>query len=118
MRIMVGCGAAGAIAAAFGAPLTGAFYAFELIVGVYSVANVAAIMAAALSAVLTATALGGAPYALNVPPVLAVQPLHYLPLMGIGLAAAALGVGCDAGDRSCGPGVQAPRPCPPGRARP
>ncbi len=92
LRIMVGCGAAGAIAAAFGAPLTGAFYAFELIVGVYSVANVASIMAAALTAVLTATALGGAPYALNVAPVLAVKPLHYLPLMGIGLAAALLGV--------------------------
>ncbi len=93
MRIMVGCGAAGAIAAAFGAPLCGAFYAFELIVGVYSVANVAAIMAAALSAVLTATALGGAPYALNAQVVLAVKPLHYLPLMAIGLVAAALGVG-------------------------
>ncbi len=92
LRIMVGCGAAGAIAAAFGAPLTGAFYAFELIVGVYSIANVAPILAAALSAVLTATALGGAPYALNVAPVLAVKPLHYLPLMAIGLVAAALGV--------------------------
>ncbi len=93
LRIMVGCGAAGAIAAAFGAPLTGAFYAFELIIGVYSIANVASVTAAAVTAVLTATALGGAPYALNVAPVLAVKPLHYLPLMGIGLVAAAIGVG-------------------------
>jgi CIC family chloride channel protein len=92
LRIMVGCGAAGAIAAAFGAPLTGAFYAFELIVGVYSVGNVAAIMAASLSAVLTATALGGAPYALNAAPVVGVQPIHYVMLMGIGLLACALGV--------------------------
>ncbi len=92
MRIMVGCGAAGAIAAAFGAPLTGAFYAFELIIGVYSIANVASVAAAALTAVLTATALGGAPYALHVSPVVGVRPLDYLPLMGIGLAAAALGV--------------------------
>jgi CIC family chloride channel protein len=93
LRIMVGCGAAGAIAAAFGAPLTGAFYAFELIVGVYSVANVASVTTAALTGVLTATALGGAPYALNAEVVLAVKPLHYLPLMSIGLVAAALGVG-------------------------
>jgi CIC family chloride channel protein len=92
LRIVVGCGAAGAIAAAFGAPLTGAFYAFELIVGVYSVANVASVTTAALTGVLTATALGGAPYALNVAPVLAVKPLHYLPLMAIGLTAAVLGV--------------------------
>ena len=31
LRVLVGCGAAAAIAAAFGAPLTGAFYAFELV---------------------------------------------------------------------------------------
>jgi len=30
---MVGCGAAAAIAGAFGAPLAGAFYAFELVIG-------------------------------------------------------------------------------------
>jgi len=35
-RIMVGSGAAGAIAGAFGAPLAGAFYAFELIIGGYT----------------------------------------------------------------------------------
>lgn len=92
LRIMVGCGAAGAIAAAFGAPLTGAFYAFELIVGVYSVSNVAAITAASLSAVLTATALGGAPYALATAPVLGVRPIHYLMLMAIGLVACAIGI--------------------------
>src|SRR6201998_852169 len=31
-RLMVGCGAAAAIAGAFGAPLAGAFYAFELVI--------------------------------------------------------------------------------------
>ena len=46
LRMLVGCGAAAAIAAAFGAPLTGAFYAFELIVGVYSVGSAAPILAA------------------------------------------------------------------------
>ena len=92
LRIMVGCGAAGAIAAAFGAPLTGAFYAFELVVGVYSIGNVAAVTAASLSAVLTATALGGAPYALNAAPVVGVRPIHYLMLMAIGLVAASIGV--------------------------
>ena len=36
LRLMVGCGAAGAIAGAFGAPLAGAFYAFELVMGGYT----------------------------------------------------------------------------------
>ena len=47
---MVGCGAAGAIAAAFGAPITGAFYACELIVGVYYVSSAAPVLAAWLTA--------------------------------------------------------------------
>jgi CIC family chloride channel protein len=38
-RLMVGCGAAAAIAGAFGAPLAGAFYAFELVLGGYTPAN-------------------------------------------------------------------------------
>src|SRR6267378_3041386 len=39
MRLLVGCGAAGAIAGAFGAPFAGAFYAFELIIGGYTAAT-------------------------------------------------------------------------------
>jgi CIC family chloride channel protein len=49
MRLLVGCGAAGAIAAAFDAPLAGAFYAFEAILGAYSVSSLVPI---AISAVL------------------------------------------------------------------
>jgi chloride channel protein, CIC family len=48
LRLIVGCGAAGAIAGAFGAPLAGAFYAFELIIGSYSVASLAPVGIAAL----------------------------------------------------------------------
>jgi CIC family chloride channel protein len=48
LRVLVGCGAAGAIAGAFGAPLAGAFYAFELIIGSYSAASLAPVGLAAL----------------------------------------------------------------------
>ena len=60
-RMLLGCGAAGAIAAAFGAPLTGAFYAFELIIGAYSLANAAPVIAAAVAGALAVKTLGGAP---------------------------------------------------------
>jgi CIC family chloride channel protein len=54
MRMLVGCGAAGAIAGAFGAPLAGAFYGFELIIGSYAVASLAPVGMAALVGYLTA----------------------------------------------------------------
>ena len=48
-RIMVGCGAAAAIAGAFGAPLAGAFYAFELIIGGYTPASLTPVGVAAVA---------------------------------------------------------------------
>lgn len=48
-RIMVGCGAAAAIAGAFGAPLAGAFYAFELVLGGYTPASLASVGVAAVT---------------------------------------------------------------------
>jgi CIC family chloride channel protein len=52
LRILVGCGAAAAIAGAFGAPLAGAFYGFELVVGTYSVASLAPVGIAAVTGFL------------------------------------------------------------------
>jgi CIC family chloride channel protein len=48
-RIIVGSGAAAAIAGAFGAPLAGAFYAFELVLGGYAPASLAPIGVAAVT---------------------------------------------------------------------
>ena len=50
MRLLVACGAAGAISAAFGAPLAGAFYAFEVVLGAYAVASLVPVMASAMIA--------------------------------------------------------------------
>jgi chloride channel protein, CIC family len=54
LRTLVGCGSAGAIAGAFGAPIAGAFYAFELIIGSYSAASLAPVGVAALVGYLVA----------------------------------------------------------------
>ncbi|MBL6852760.1 MAG: chloride channel protein [Alphaproteobacteria bacterium] len=56
-RTFVASGAAAAIAAAFNAPLAGAFYAYELILGNYSVRALAPIAAASLASVMTERAL-------------------------------------------------------------
>jgi CIC family chloride channel protein len=45
---MVGCGAAAAIAGAFNAPLAGAFYAFELVIGGYTPASLTPVGVAAV----------------------------------------------------------------------
>src|SRR5579863_2530632 len=93
LRMLVGCGAGGAIAAAFGAPLTGAFYAFELIIGAYSLANAIPVFAATLAASLTTQAVINAPYNITAPTVAPLTFLHYGALIGLGLVAAAVGVG-------------------------
>jgi chloride channel protein, CIC family len=93
LRVLVGCGAGGAIAAAFGAPLTGAFYAFELIIGAYSLANAIPVFAATLAASLTTQAIIGAPYDITAPTVAPLTFVDYGALIGLGVVAAAVGVG-------------------------
>lgn len=50
MRLLVACGASGAIGAAFGAPLAGTFFAFEVVLGSYSVSSLVPVVASALAA--------------------------------------------------------------------
>jgi CIC family chloride channel protein len=92
LRTLVGAGAGAAIAAAFGAPLTGAFYAFEIVIGAYTVANIAPVAAAALAAVLVAKGLGSSPYLLK-SSVTAVQSWSDYGLYALlGLLAAGFGI--------------------------
>ena len=57
MRLLVACGAAGAISAAFSAPLAGAFYAFEVVLGAYTSAGLVPVIASAVTAWLIARQL-------------------------------------------------------------
>jgi CIC family chloride channel protein len=59
-RLLVGCGAAAAIAAAFNAPLAGAFYGFEVVLGAYSVGSLAPVVTASVTATLIANGINGA----------------------------------------------------------
>lgn len=66
LRVLVGCGAAAAIGGAFNAPLCGAFYGIELIIGVYSIATLPFVVIASLAGTLTVQLLLGGTPALNV----------------------------------------------------
>ena len=66
LRVLVGAGTAAAIGGAFNAPLCGAFYGIELIIGVYSIATLPFVVIAALVGTLTAQILAGAVPALRV----------------------------------------------------
>jgi chloride channel protein, CIC family len=57
MRLLVACGAAGAISAAFSAPLAGAFYAFEVVLGAYTSAGLVPVIASAVASWLVARRL-------------------------------------------------------------
>lgn len=65
MRTLVGAGAGASIAAAFGAPLAGAFYAFEIVIGAYTPSAIAPVVAAALTGTLVAHGLGAPSYTIE-----------------------------------------------------
>lgn len=91
LRTLVGAGAGAAIAGAFGAPFTGAFYAFELIVGSYTVANAVPIVAASWAGYLVAQTLGGSPHIVD-PTETSLKAVDYIVCAALGVLAAAVGV--------------------------
>lgn len=75
VRTLVGCGAAGAIGAAFNTPLAGVIFAMEVVLMEYTIAGFAPIMLAAVGATaVTHIAYGGSP-AFEIP------AIHPLPVM-------------------------------------
>jgi len=92
LRTLVGAGTGAAIGAAFGAPLTGAFYAFEIVIGAYTPAAIAPVAAAAIAGVATARTLGGVPYLITVDSTGITRNMDYLAFIGIGLVCAFVGI--------------------------
>lgn len=92
LRVLVGAGSGAAIGAAFGAPLTGAFYAFEIVIGAYTPASIAPVVAATISAVITARTLGATPYLIAAQSSQHLSAANYILYAGLGLIAALLGI--------------------------
>jgi CIC family chloride channel protein len=84
-RIMVGCGAAAAISGAFGAPLAGAFYAFELVIGGYTSASLTPVGVAAVAGYLVTHGFEALSLGISVGPVGDVtgQDLALAALLGV-----------------------------------
>lgn len=92
LRLLVGAGAGAAVGAAFGSPLTGAFYAFEIVIGTYAPAALAPVAAAALVAATVARGFGEAPYLIVAPRTLTLTTPDYLLYALLGLACAIAGI--------------------------
>ena len=92
LRTLVGAGTAAAISAAFGAPLAGAFYAFEIVLGAYSPATIAPVAIASLAAAVTARSLGVTPYVISAGSTHPVATAEYLLYALLGLVCAGLGI--------------------------
>ena len=120
LRVIVACGAAGAIAATFNAPLTGMFFGFEIVLKEFSMDALAATVLSAVTADLISRAFfGAAPFFSAIPHELTVNnDAAYLLIALLGVAAGLLGVafqktlyrGEDAADALWGPRPQWLRP--------
>ena len=93
LRVLVGCGSAAAISAAFNSPLTGAFYAFELVIGSYTLQYLAPVAFAALCGNLAINAISNGSPMFELPPTLSVESHDYLLFLLLGFGAAAVAIG-------------------------
>jgi len=93
LRTLVGAGAGAGVGAAFGAPLAGAFYAFEIVIGTYSTAAVAPVVAASLVAAAIMRQLGPEPWLMAATDNRIITLGDYAAYAVLGLVCALLGIG-------------------------
>ncbi|HTI03390.1 MAG TPA: chloride channel protein [Acidisoma sp.] len=92
LRLMVGCGAAGAIGAAFNAPMAGAFYGIELVIGTYTIANLAPVVVASLTAVFVERGLHGGIDGFDLILPSSFPVVQYIPILALGIICALAGI--------------------------
>ena len=93
LRLLVACGAAGGISATFNAPIAGVFFALELILRDFATESFGVVVLASVTAdVIGRAAFGSTPF-LSLPAFHTAAPVEYLLYAGLGILAAAVGVG-------------------------
>lgn len=93
LRVLVACGAAGGIAATFNAPLTGPFFAMELILSSFSVESFAAVVVASVTASVIGRSVLGDEAFLQLPDLELADAREYLLIVLLGVVVGAVGVG-------------------------
>ena len=84
---------AGAIGAAFNAPLTGAFYGIELVIGTYTIGNLAPVVVASLTAVFVERGLGGGIEGFDLILPSDFPVVQFIPILALGIICALAGIG-------------------------
>lgn len=87
-RTMLGCGAAAAVAASFNAPMAGALFAHEVVVGHYAMSAFAPVVVSSVTATLVSRAVFGDFPAFTLPPMHLESALEFPAFAGLGILAA------------------------------
>ncbi len=91
-RIMLACGAAAAVSASFNAPVAGALFAFEVILGHYALRSIAPVAAASVVGAIASRIHFGPQPAFPVPELDPASLLDFAAVVPLGLAAAGVAI--------------------------
>ena len=91
-RIMLACGAAAAVSASFNAPVAGALFAFEVILGHYALRSIAPVAVASVIGAILARIHFGAQPAFPIPPIEPAGLIDFAAMLPLGVAAAGLAI--------------------------
>lgn len=92
VAVLLACGSAAGIAATFNAPIAGAFFSLEVVLGSYAMGAVVPVLIAAVTGASTFTTLMGNALVLPAPAYIMVHPARLWPVLALGALAGLVGL--------------------------